>query len=135
MPKLQTWLQRFWESFSFVGLAVATLFFAASLTPSLLPRHFAVQGILSGFALAVGYGVGVCFVGCGCFLKFPSPATESSVSASVSRRSLSLLVATLFLWRASIWQNSIRQLMEMEPVETAYPWRVGTDRAADRYSC
>jgi uncharacterized membrane protein len=26
-----------------------------------------------------------------------------------------------FLWRATIWQNSIRQLMEMEPVETTYP--------------
>jgi uncharacterized membrane protein len=28
------------------------------------------------------------------------------------------------LWRATVWQNSIRQLMEMEPVATAYPWRV-----------
>ena len=34
-------------------------FFAASVTPSLLPREFIVQGIESGFALAIGYGVGV----------------------------------------------------------------------------
>ena len=29
-------------SLSFVGLGVATTFFAASVTPSLLPRHFGV---------------------------------------------------------------------------------------------
>jgi uncharacterized membrane protein len=28
------------------------------------------------------------------------------------------------LWRDSEWQNSIRQLMEMEPVKSAYPWWV-----------
>ena len=33
-------------------------------------------------------------------------------------------VVGLFLWRTTIWQNSIRELMNMEPVVTAYPWRV-----------
>jgi uncharacterized membrane protein len=46
-------LERLSASFSFVGLVVATFFFAESLTPSLLPRNFAVQGVLSGVALAV----------------------------------------------------------------------------------
>ena len=131
MPKLQTWLQRFWASFSYVGLAVATLFFAASLTPSLLPRNFAVQGILSGFALAVGYGVGVFFVALWLFLEIPKPGDRIQRVSKQITTIVVALVATLFLWRATIWQNSIRQLMEMEPVETAYPWRVGRDRAAD----
>ena len=43
-------LGRYWASFSFVGLAVATIFFALSLTPSLLPRHFAAEGVLAGIA-------------------------------------------------------------------------------------
>ena len=30
----------------------------------------------------------------------------------------------LVSYRTSVWQNSIRQLMEMEAVETAYPWRI-----------
>lgn len=47
-----SWAGRYGPSFSYVGLVIATLFFAASLSPSLLPRHFAVQGILSGLALA-----------------------------------------------------------------------------------
>jgi hypothetical protein len=54
-----TFASQFLSGVSFVGQVVATRFFAASLTPSLLPRHFAVQGVLSGLALAVGYAVGV----------------------------------------------------------------------------
>ena len=50
---------RLWHLFSTVGLLVGTLFFAASLTPSLNPRSVLVQGVLSGFCLAAGYGVGV----------------------------------------------------------------------------
>ncbi|MCI0332694.1 MAG: alpha/beta-hydrolase family protein [Planctomycetes bacterium] len=122
--RLQTLLGRFWASFSYVGLAVGTLFFAASLTPSLLPRHFAVQGILSGFALAVGYGLGVFFVWLWLYLEIPEPnAKTQRVSKQITTVAVAIVVA-LFLWRASIWQNSIRQLMEMEPVATAYPWRV-----------
>src|SRR5262245_10819549 len=48
-----------WHSFSTGGLLLGTLFFAASLTPSLLPRTFLTQGMLSGCSLAAGYGIGV----------------------------------------------------------------------------
>ena len=41
------------------GLVVATLFFAASLTPSLTPRITIAQAVLSGLCLAAGYGLGV----------------------------------------------------------------------------
>ena len=34
------------------------------------------------------------------------------------------VIAASFLWRTTVWQNSIRQLMEMEPVETTYPWLI-----------
>jgi uncharacterized membrane protein len=109
---------------SFVGLVVATLFFAASLTPSLLPRHFGVQGFLSGLALAVGYGVGVFLEWLWIYLELPKPTTRTE---SISKRiafAIVALVAIGFLWRASVWQNSIRELMEMTPVATAYPLRV-----------
>jgi uncharacterized membrane protein len=121
---LQSTFGRYWESFSFVGLAVATLLFASSLSPSLLPRHFVSQGILSGFSLAVGYGLGVFFVWLWLYLEIRKP---SDAIQRVSKRLTILVVAVVaisFLWRATVWQNSIRQLMEMEPVATAYPWRV-----------
>lgn len=121
---LKSFAGRYWASFSFVGLAVGTLFFAASLSPSLLPRHFAVQGILSGFSLAVGYGVGVFLVWLWEYLELPRPnASLERVGKWMTTLGVAGVVA-LFLWRATIWQNSIRQLMAMDPVETAYPRRV-----------
>jgi uncharacterized membrane protein len=35
------------------------------------------------------------------------------------------LVVLVSLWRMTYWQNSIRELMEMPPLETGYPLRVG----------
>jgi uncharacterized membrane protein len=121
----RSWPGRYGTTFSYWGLVVATLFFAASLTPSLLPRHFAVQGLLSGVALAVGYGVGVFFLWLWGYLELPRPGVRLD---RWSRRATAVgvtIIAATFLWRAAVWQNSIRQLMEMKPVTTAYPWRVG----------
>jgi uncharacterized membrane protein len=122
---LRTWPRRYWAKFSFVGLAVATLLFAASLTPSLLPRHYLTQAILSGFALAVGYGLGVLAVWIWHYLEIPD---FSDRTQGFSKRITTVVVAIIvcaFLWQAAIWQNSIRDLMEMEPVATAYPLHVG----------
>ncbi|MGB6182119.1 MAG: alpha/beta-hydrolase family protein [Rhodococcus sp. (in: high G+C Gram-positive bacteria)] len=41
------------------GIAFGALFFCWSLTPSLLPRGWLFQGIVSGITAAIGYGVGV----------------------------------------------------------------------------
>jgi uncharacterized membrane protein len=121
---LQALLERFWASFSFVGLVIATLFFAESLTPSLLPRHFAVQGILSGFAIAVGYGVGVFAVWLWDYLELPRPGDKAQrLSKRITVVAVAIVVV-IYLWRETVWQNSIRRLMEMEPVEGAYPVRV-----------
>lgn len=122
--KLPVFIERYCASFSYVGLAVATLAFAASLTPSLLPRNFLIQGLLSGFALAVGYGLGVFGVWIWDYLEIPHPSAKLQQIGKWSTGILAVLVAATFLWRATIWQNSIRVLMEMKPVETAYPWRV-----------
>jgi len=122
---LSSILGRSWKSFSYWGLVVATLFFAASLTPSLLPRHYAVQGVLSGLALAVGYGVGVALVWLWIFMELPQPGERLEKSSRLLAAVAVAVVAGIFLWRASVWQNSIRELMEMEPVASAYPTRVG----------
>ena len=42
-------------NFSVPSLLLGLLFFAASLTPSLIPRGPEVQGILGGLVLALGY--------------------------------------------------------------------------------
>lgn len=60
-----------WQPFSIGGLFLGALFLAASLTPSLLPRNFLMQGVVTGFSLAAGYGIGVF----GCWLSGGSAAT------------------------------------------------------------
>ena len=43
---------------AYLGLTTATLFLIASLSPSLLPRHWVFQAIVSGIVTAVAYGLG-----------------------------------------------------------------------------
>jgi uncharacterized membrane protein len=124
LPSIANRLAACKNSFSFVGLVFATLFFAASVTPSLLPRVYAVQGVLSAFALAIGYGMGVGFHWMYRFLELPEPGGRLR---SISKWVAVCIVAVVFMafvWRMTLWQNSIRNIMEMPPLVTAYPYRV-----------
>lgn len=123
--RLAGWPGRFVASLSAPGLLVATLFFAASLTPSLLPRTWGMQGVLSGFSLAAGYGVGVLARVVWRYLELPVPGARVHRALVLGAAAASLTTAFLFLRTAAEWQNSIRTLMEMEPVDSADPFRVG----------
>ena len=46
------------RSASPIGLAAGLIFWFASLTPTLVPRGWIVQGVTSGACLAIGYGIG-----------------------------------------------------------------------------
>lgn len=119
------WAGRFVASLSTPGLLTATLFFAASLTPSLLPRTWGMQGVLSGFSLAAGYGMGVLALAVWRYLELPLPGPRTHRVLVLSAASASLAAALLFLWSAAEWQNSIRLRMDLEPVDSADPFRVG----------
>ncbi|MER8791775.1 alpha/beta-hydrolase family protein [Mesorhizobium sp. M0983] len=117
------WSIELWRSLSPGGLILGTLFFAASLTPTLLPRTFLTQGVLSGFSLAAGYGIGVFGRWLWIYLELPAPRNlrVTNLLAAVG----CLLLASIFLWRAAQWQNSIRKLMGLDLVESGHPVKVG----------
>ena len=117
-------IRPYWESFSYWGLVFAALFFSASLTPSLLPRHYVAQGLLSGTALALGYGTGIFAVWLWQYLEFHEPSEQLDRLAKRVTGVVVTIDVIFFLWRATVWQNSIRELMEMSPLKTAYPLRV-----------
>ncbi|MEQ1951028.1 alpha/beta hydrolase [Mesorhizobium yinganensis] len=119
------WTVRFGKSFSALGLLLGTLFFAASLTPSLIPRSFLLQGVLSGCSLAAGYGIGVFVRWLWSWLELPKPGGRVDLALKVGAAIVFAVVAARFLWKAAEWQNSIRSLMGMEPVDTAHPFEVG----------
>jgi uncharacterized membrane protein len=97
------------------------LFFAASLTPTLLPRSFVTQGVLSGCSLAAGYGIGVFARWLWIYMELPQPKGRAARVATLVAASGCAVVALVFLWQAARWQNSIRELMKLEPVDTAHP--------------
>jgi len=116
---------RFADTLSAPGLLIATLFFSGSLTPSLVPRTWATQGVLSGFSLAAGYGVGVFGRWLWEYLELPLPRAWIQRGASLVATGLTITTALVFLRSAAEWQNSIRLLMELPPVDSAQPFRVG----------
>ncbi len=106
------WLGRFHP----VGLAVALLFYCWSLSPSLLPRPWYLQGVATGISVITGYGIGVLVAWivrkCG---------FETNWSATVKKVGWYLLavvavvVVPTFLVLGSWWQDISRELVGMEP--------------------
>ena len=116
--------QSFLTSFTGLGLILGTLFFAASLTPSLVPRPPVVQGVLSGVCLAAGYGIGVLFRAIWLALQLPVPSGPALRLGHGLALGVSAAAAGAALWQASEWQNRLRGLMELPPVEGARPFLV-----------
>jgi uncharacterized membrane protein len=121
--KVKKQISDYWNSFSFVGLVAAALFFAASVTPSLLPRTYYVQGILSGFAIAVGYSLGVALVLFYQFLELPNPSGRLERNTKFLSSLFVGIVVVVSLRHMAFWQDSIRELMGMMALETVYLYR------------
>ncbi len=109
------------QSLSGVGLMLGALFFAASLTPTLVPRSYLTQGALAGACFAIGYAAGVLWRWLWHYLELPEPSPRVRSIANALVAIACLVVVVVFLWRAAEWQNSIRAVMNMEPVDTAHP--------------
>ncbi len=109
--------------FSHAGLVVAACFFAASVTPSLLPRHYAVQGLVSGIAVAVGYGLGLAGRGTTRWMQVPGPPPRWVVRLQRAATIGSAAIFANFLWRMTTWQDELRQLVGMPQVQSASPLR------------
>ncbi|RUR57574.1 alpha/beta hydrolase [Vreelandella populi] len=110
--------------FSGVGLVLGTLFFAFSLTPSLVPRPLIAQGIVSGLSFTAGYALGVMGHGLWRYLHLPEPNPRVERYFQWLAATACLGIAAIFLWRAAEWQNSIRQLMAMEPASGTRPFSI-----------
>ncbi|QOF69803.1 alpha/beta-hydrolase family protein [Aminobacter sp. SR38] len=122
---LRNWAVRYWFSFSTTGLLLGTLFFAASLTPTLIPRNYLTQGVLSGLSAAVGYGCGFFLRWLWRYLELPELRAHILIAGKLIAAIACGIVGLAFLWQASEWQNSIRRLMQLAPVDTAHPLEVG----------
>ncbi|MEO1677237.1 MAG: alpha/beta-hydrolase family protein [Pseudomonadota bacterium] len=112
---------RYWRLSGF-GLLVGALFLLASLTPSLIPREPALQGVLSGVSAALGYTIGSFLVWLwGPGLALPVPGARAEREVRIAFIVLALAVAGWGLWNATEWQNATRRVMDLEPLTSAHP--------------
>lgn len=119
------WIRRFLGPLSSTGVVFGTLLFCASLTPSLLPRTFIMQGVLCGFSFAIGYLIGILLKTIYVYLELPQPSRHDRRGIRFVLSLAAIVSAIGFLWQAGRWQNSIRVLMEMSPLDSSHPIRTG----------
>ena len=109
----RSWLRAFTDKAPAAGLTGALLLFGLSLTPSLLPRTWQVQGVVSGVSAAVGYGLGAALHAA---VRRVKPNRPSAARARGGL--LAILVATIVAigWVAAhvFWLVDVRRLMGIE---------------------
>jgi uncharacterized membrane protein len=101
-------------SFSIPCLLLGLLFFAASLTPSLVPRGPVVQGILGGLVTALGYLAGQVIA---LLWRAADLPRLSGRPARLLTWIVSVLILAFFLvvlGSSLTWQNDLRRKMGME---------------------
>lgn len=103
-------------TFSAVGLLLGLYFLAISLTPSLLPRAGFVQGLGSGLAFMIGYGLGSSIFAILQFLGVRRAHGRVRVTLIIVALALISLQATLAIWNYVGWQNQTRLAFRMEPL-------------------
>jgi len=116
-----SWWRRWLPRYTWSGTLGAVLFGCASLTPSLLPRGWVLQGLIAGITAAIGYGAGVTVA------WFVAELTESRLSPGFRHRAWQVLavvgvvLAVLFLWLGAGWQRDIHELMGLD-APSSYGW-------------
>lgn len=110
---------------SALGLFLGALCFAASLTPSMIPRAGLMQGVLGGVCFAAGYVIGYGIATLWVWMIEPPPPAPG-----IRQRRLALaagaggLAGAWALTRVTGWQNDIHAAMSIAPVESARPFTI-----------
>ncbi|GGC56978.1 alpha/beta-hydrolase family protein [Hoyosella rhizosphaerae] len=100
------------RTFHPVGLAFAVLFFAWSMSPSLLPRPWFLQALATGISMAIGYGVGRLLAWLTLHLGF---APRWSAHARIAGWTILSLTAAVTIPTFTIlgarWQDIVRDIV------------------------
>lgn len=100
-----------------LGFALAAL----SLTPSLLPRPALLQGVIAGLSFAVGYAVGALLLALvRPLLRRMTTWRPTSAAVRLAWIGFGIVALGLGAWYGVLavgWQNEVRTLVEMPPVD------------------
>lgn len=112
---------RAWRTPHPIGLAVALLFFAWSMSPSLLPRAWYLQGVATGISLGIGYGLGcaIAWVVRRCGIR-PRWSSRTRRIGWWTLAGAAVVVVPTFLVLGSWWQQILRELIGMPRTERSF---------------
>lgn len=103
----------------FGGGIGAILLFCLSLTPSLLPRHWALQAVVSGITMAIGYALGAT-IGAVARSIWPGLPAASKRAWWILAGAGSVLAA-VSLGLGESWQREVRELVDASPATGWHP--------------
>lgn len=105
--KKQNWWQR---HYTFTGTVLALVFLWLSLTPSLLPRGPLFQGLVSGAAGAIGYGIGVLAVWLVRYMRSKDASPHAPGWAWPAVVVIGVIGQILMIIYFHVWQDEVRDL-------------------------
>ncbi len=113
--------KRYLTGFPPAGLTGALFFYCLSLTPSLLPRAWYLQAVMSAVTAAIGYGVGL-FLGWVARSMIPwRPSTTVRRGARWALAVAAVVLIPLFGVLGAEWQHQIREIVDAsQPNEANY---------------
>ena len=107
-PARRDWWVR---HYTFFGTAVGLVFIWFSMTPSLLPRGPLFQGILSGAAGGIGYGLGVFAVWLVRYMRSKETTPSAPRWAWLGLVGIGILGQIAAIVYFHVWQDDVRDLM------------------------
>jgi uncharacterized membrane protein len=100
--------------YSFIGVATAALFAILSFTPSLLPRSWVMQAVLTGISAVFGYGIGNAISSLYRLLGLPEPPAKNKQPFKKALPYVAAAGVLFFGWRNIEWNNTLHGLVGQE---------------------
>lgn len=122
MGKLGTALyHRLTGPFSAAGLILGALFWAAALTPSLIPRDGLLQGAIGGLCFAAGYALAVAVVALWVWLGLPLLPKLLLKPIRILAAVAALAIMLVAAFKGDGWQDEVRTALDMPPNGGSWP--------------
>lgn len=117
-------LERFFDKLNFTGLLFGSLFYCLSFLPSLMPRPWLFQGLISGTSLVSGYGIGVLVsMLIRWFFQAELPRRFKKIAWYVILFIAPALMV-LFTILGNTWQNDVARLIGQNTAKNHHSFRI-----------
>ncbi|HSX53637.1 MAG TPA: alpha/beta-hydrolase family protein [Patescibacteria group bacterium] len=106
---------KYFDSYNFLGTVPGMIFVYLGFLPTLLPRGWILQGVLSGILFTIGYGIGLIVSH---FIRRFSPNEKPAAKKQKIKKYTYLVLAGLYIIAVVVgynWQEEVRKLVGQSP--------------------